>query len=277
MNRLLIVTLLITASCVSKGIHPDEFNQSALYLQESVLLSANGDAEILFDKWIRPKIALHPSSLTSVPGVPVTSKLDMIKNQQALENGFERFCSSVQGVFSIDPERYGKLLKCHDQSGEVIGNLSYDLEEERNGQLYISIYLLSQKYYEAKAAQAIRDEQIKHVKPSNSPPSPPRQSIDKRIDIRDEQGRKIIKGPVGADFYTNVHIISQNVGVIAYGPTSISNSMIEAPVCVQTSGQWLTLNNNELLCDLCIEYLHGPVIENSIVNNTCAGKFSNQN
>ncbi len=93
---------------------------------------------------------------------------------------------------------------------------------------------------------------------------------------RDGSGRLIMQGPVPSGVYTRVHIISQSVGVVAVLPTTIVDSVIEAPVCVSTSGRNLTLRGNVLDCALCIEFSDGFLLNNTIVDNTCTGRGTNR-
>lgn len=81
---------------------------------------------------------------------------------------------------------------------------------------------------------------------------------------RDANGLAIIKGPVASGIYSRVHIVSETVGVFAILPTTITNSVIEAPVCVSTFGRNLTLRGNVLDCALCIEFGDGFLANNTI-------------
>lgn len=93
---------------------------------------------------------------------------------------------------------------------------------------------------------------------------------------KDSAGREIIRGPVSSGIYSNVHIISDSIGVNGFGPTMISDSVIEAPICVRSTGQGLSLQNNVLNCDLCVEFMPGALMNNSLISNQCAGRLSNR-
>jgi hypothetical protein len=95
-------------------------------------------------------------------------------------------------------------------------------------------------------------------------------------DAKDTAGRKILKGPVSGGFYSNVHIISDSVGVLAYGPTTIMNSVIEAPTCVKSGGHGLSLQSNELNCNLCVEFTGSVLIDNQLISNRCSGRGTNR-
>lgn len=88
---------------------------------------------------------------------------------------------------------------------------------------------------------------------------------------RDADGRPIIEGPVASGVYHRVRIVSPTVGVHAVLPTTITDSVIEAPVCVSSSGRGLTLRGNLLDCNLCIEFTEGLLIDIVIADNTCKG------
>jgi hypothetical protein len=92
----------------------------------------------------------------------------------------------------------------------------------------------------------------------------------------DASGRMILQGPVGSGIYSQVHIVSKSVGVFAVLPTTIVDSVIEAPVCVSTSGRNLTLRGNVLDCALCVEFTEGFVANNTIADNTCTGRGTNR-
>jgi hypothetical protein len=91
----------------------------------------------------------------------------------------------------------------------------------------------------------------------------------------DSAGRKIIKGPVYGNYYNNVRIISNSVGVVSHSLT-LMNSVIEAPVCVRTSGMDLSLIGNDLRCGLCVEFTTDLMMGVVASDNRCSGRFSNQ-
>lgn len=95
---------------------------------------------------------------------------------------------------------------------------------------------------------------------------------------KDAQGRAIIRGPVNASgFLKNVHIISNTYGVVALSPLMITNSLIEAPVCVQFNGaSGLTMSGNTLDCDLGVEFTSDVLMDHALYNNTVRGQMTNK-
>lgn len=93
---------------------------------------------------------------------------------------------------------------------------------------------------------------------------------------QDNMGREILEGPVSGAYYTNVHIISDSVGVYARGSTTIVNSVIEARVCVQSNGIGLNMNNNVLKCGECIQFTGSMLMDNSLSNNQISGRGTNR-
>lgn len=91
----------------------------------------------------------------------------------------------------------------------------------------------------------------------------------------DSEGRQIIRGTVGSGRYNNVHIISDTVGIEGYSVT-VTNSVIEAPVCIRTGGYGALVSNNLLLCDLCIQFTGSSLINNTLTNNRCSGQGTNR-
>lgn len=91
----------------------------------------------------------------------------------------------------------------------------------------------------------------------------------------DNLGKKIIKGPVGPGTYINVHIISDSVGI--YGDnTKIINSVIEAPICISVNGLENYISQNDLRCNLCVQFRGTSLIDNTMSNNHCAGQGTNR-
>lgn len=93
----------------------------------------------------------------------------------------------------------------------------------------------------------------------------------------DPQGRKYIQGPVyGGYHYDNVHIISNSVGLHARGTVHITNSVIDAPVCVSSNGIGLNASNNKMNCNLCFEFKGAILMDNRLINNSCSGRGTNR-
>ena len=92
----------------------------------------------------------------------------------------------------------------------------------------------------------------------------------------DKAGRKIIRGPVHERYLNNVHIISDSYGVIAMDGAIITDSVIEAPICVKSSGRGLTLKRNELNCQLGVEFTGSILMDNTLMSNSYAGTLSNR-
>ena len=95
---------------------------------------------------------------------------------------------------------------------------------------------------------------------------------------KDAQGRTIIRGPVNSgEFLKNVHIISDTYGVVALSPVMISDSLIEAPVCVQFNGpSGLMMSGNTLDCNLGVEFTSDMLMDHSLFNNTVRGQMTNR-
>lgn len=93
----------------------------------------------------------------------------------------------------------------------------------------------------------------------------------------DAIGRQIMRGPLPSGVYSFVHIISDSVGIDGgYGPVTVTNSVIEAPICVRTSGIDIAVTNSKLLCQLCIQYTtEGMRMGNVFIDDICAGQWSN--
>lgn len=92
----------------------------------------------------------------------------------------------------------------------------------------------------------------------------------------DGAGRKIIYGPVRERYLSNVHIISDSYGVIAMDGTTITDSVIEAPICVQSSGMGLTLKRNKLNCQLGVEFTGSMLMNNTFISNSYTGRLANR-
>lgn len=115
--------------------------------------------------------------------------------------------------------------------------------------------------------------------PVSPPPPLPAPVVPAEGGRTDGTGRKVINGPVGPGFYSNVRIVSGSVGIDApqdFSVVTVVNSVIEAPVCVRTSGYNTVLRNNELRCGLCVEFVGGALIGNELTNNTCTGRGTNR-
>jgi hypothetical protein len=91
----------------------------------------------------------------------------------------------------------------------------------------------------------------------------------------DSNGRTIIRGPVYGGTYRNVHIISDSVGVRGSN-ILLTDSVVDAPICVSTSGMGNTINRNSLNCSLCIEFTGETIMDNQVNDNRCAGRLSNR-
>lgn len=102
-----------------------------------------------------------------------------------------------------------------------------------------------------------------------------RQSEQAQGKLLDNMGREIIRGPVGGGYYNNVHIISDSVGIEGSSVT-VTNSVIEAPVCIRTGGMGASVSGNTLSCRLCIEFTGSLLMDNTLINNSCAGQLTNR-
>lgn len=96
---------------------------------------------------------------------------------------------------------------------------------------------------------------------------------------KDAEGRTIIRGPIDANLspiIENVHVVSDSYGVIAHGPTMIKSSVIDAKICVQSSGNSLILRDNVLNCGLGVEFTSGVLMDNQFSNNRYSGQLTNR-
>lgn len=95
---------------------------------------------------------------------------------------------------------------------------------------------------------------------------------------KDRDGREIVYGPilVNQPLYSNIHVISDSYGFVAKGAVRIENVVIEAPVCVRSSGYGLRLIGSDLYCRLGVEFTERALINNEISNNRVAGQLSNR-
>jgi len=92
-------------------------------------------------------------------------------------------------------------------------------------------------------------------------------------------GIKTIFGPINA---TGLHL--DNVRIVAYdtaavysdGGTTITNSTIEAPVCIQSAGINLHLDRDLLKCHLGVRFTTRYLINNSITNCSYSEQLSNK-
>lgn len=90
--------------------------------------------------------------------------------------------------------------------------------------------------------------------------------------------KKILKGPLYPGFYADALIISDSVGILALQPTTITNSIIVAPVCVRSDGVGLDIISSRLLCDLCIKFDNpNSIFGVNLESNYCSGHLSNSN
>ncbi len=96
-----------------------------------------------------------------------------------------------------------------------------------------------------------------------------------KVEEYDRAGLKLIRGPVYGGFYDRVHIVSNSVGVNSYTAT-VTNSVIEAPICISTSGIDSFISNNTLNCNLCIEFTGTIILNNSLTSNNCSGTGTNR-
>lgn len=95
---------------------------------------------------------------------------------------------------------------------------------------------------------------------------------------KDQAGREIVYGPIIADqpLYSNIHVVSNSYGIVAKGAVRIENVVIEAPVCVRSSGYGLRLVGSDLYCKLGVEFTDSVLMNNEISNNRIAGQLSNR-
>ena len=92
----------------------------------------------------------------------------------------------------------------------------------------------------------------------------------------DTQGRRIVRGPIQSSNVNNLRIVSDSVGIVSNVGVTVSNSVIEAPVCMSVPSVGNLVTNNVLNCDLGIEFGPGPLLNNRLFNNQYRGQLSNR-
>jgi hypothetical protein len=96
----------------------------------------------------------------------------------------------------------------------------------------------------------------------------------------DASGRRVIRGPISpAQNLVRVHIVSDSIGVVHDGPLplTIEDSIISAPICVRTPGDiGLSLFNNDLDCDLGVEFTGHLLLGNAFMDNRVRGVLQNR-
>lgn len=104
-------------------------------------------------------------------------------------------------------------------------------------------------------------------------------AADQPLPERDAQGRRVIVGPIRLGFgehLSNVHILSNGYGIKAEMNAWLSNSVIEAPICVTTKGLGLKLTSNDFYCDLAIEFTGTALMDNQFIDNRYSGQYTNR-
>lgn len=92
----------------------------------------------------------------------------------------------------------------------------------------------------------------------------------------DNQGRRIVRGPVQSSNINNLRIVSDSVGIVSNVGVRVSNSVIEAPICMSVPSVGNLITNNVLNCDLGINFGPGPLLNNRLFNNQYRGQLSNR-
>ena len=91
----------------------------------------------------------------------------------------------------------------------------------------------------------------------------------------DRYGLEKVVGPVRDRVVRGKHIVSDTVGVIS-DPAIVINSIIEADVCIVTSGRSFVLVNSLLICRQCIKFNPPNQLVNATAqDSTCVGDWSN--
>lgn len=108
---------------LNEGVVPTGKDESDFYLTDDLISQFTGNWEGLFDTWIRPKLPVLDSFL-----VPLSNERETKNAQLAIIDGFKRFCSSSDGVLSVDSS-YSRDVwaKCETTLNELIGYVSVNL------------------------------------------------------------------------------------------------------------------------------------------------------
>jgi hypothetical protein len=101
------------------------------------------------------------------------------------------------------------------------------------------------------------------------------EKIQLTLPEKDERGKKYVIGPVPGGVYENVHIVSDSVGINGY-PITLKNSIVDARICIKSTGRNTLLVGNELNCDLAIEFTGNILMNNTFINNRYRGQFTNR-
>jgi hypothetical protein len=101
-------------------------------------------------------------------------------------------------------------------------------------------------------------------------------AADDPVPAKDAEGRTVLRGPQHEGYYNNVHIVSDTVGIENYSGVSLTNSVIEARVCVVVGPFGNRIDGNELRCGGCVKFPMGPLRNNQVSNNRCAGQLTNR-
>ncbi len=102
---------------------------------------------------------------------------------------------------------------------------------------------------------------------------------DSELPAHDNKGRLMMVGPVHlqeGQRLSNVHIVSRGYGVIAEPGARVSDSVIEATICVRPEGIGIALMGNVLYCQLAVEFTGSVLLGNVFLDNRYSGIFSNR-
>lgn len=120
---------MLTVSCASVG-NPQKKTAEQnlpvpLILTESVLVANGHDLERLFNAWVTPVAEKSPSTANTknVKFIPV-KRAQFSANENAIADGFSRFCSLNGGRLLHEEGRYGDDYRCEKPDSTYIGSMS---------------------------------------------------------------------------------------------------------------------------------------------------------
>jgi len=98
----------------------DQVEIKNLSLEDSMIEQMKGDIDALYEEWIKARWQIvygkkERGFFTLDNGVAASKDID---------SGMRRFCSSVNGNFTSETEKWGWIFTCSDKSKQLIGKLS---------------------------------------------------------------------------------------------------------------------------------------------------------
>ncbi|MCL1079060.1 hypothetical protein D5R81_15135 [Parashewanella spongiae] len=98
---------------------PQSLNDSALYLSDAEIQKYGNDWYVLYNNWIYPNTDPHRKSSLRFPD----GKISALKGQQALINGYERFCRTYGGEIINSNSQTHTIMNCKSTNKATTGRL----------------------------------------------------------------------------------------------------------------------------------------------------------